>query len=497
MAEAVKVFVSYSWGVDDKTKLVAQLDPLCKARGIELIYDKQELKYKDRISSFMDKIAEAEHVITIFSKPYFESEYCMYELMKIQERGSFDQRIHPIRADTFEFNKSKARREVIRHWNEFVASEEEDIEELGAGVAPDQHEKLNLYQQIELKVSGIMANLGDMVITPLEQLQADHFAQLLDNIALPKSEHPHIPESSDSEFLETIKENIVFELESHGVEIFRDAIRDELEKLLQKLKLDKLVGDSSNAIATSLITTLKQGDSSVPVITTVLMNAAQNCFDKRGRHFKAAREHHSNIQSAVEQLLGWLVLASVDDDYIQRLTPSRDHATAVYFELPVSTLGGVEIIVSRSYQRQANINAQGSILSGKHITHNKRVRTWKVSEKTNQLMLEVWNQVFKDLKKDSGSRLSRTEISKLNAELEIRRSDNWHQEHHILAIECSDLENDKDYSDTCEQLLNELDQLTLVRFGIADQQQVFYSPEHNLMSAVNRFLTSINRTINA
>ena len=339
-----------------------------------------------------------------------------------------------------------------------------------------------------------MASLGDMVITPLEQLQADHFAQLLDNIALPKSEHPHISESSDSEFLETIKENIAFELDSSGVEIFRDAIRDELEKLLRKLKLTPIENESSDSVAEGLIAALKKGDAHVPVITNTLMNATRDCFDRRGKHFIKAKQHHDDIHVAIEQLLGWLVLASVDDEYVDRLVPSRDFSSAVYFELPVATLGGVEVIVSRSYQRQANVETQDSSLSGRHITHTKRLKGWKASEKTNQLMLEIWNKVFPDQKKASGT-LTRDEKLNLNAALGNRRQRDWYKEHHILAIECSSHENDEAYTETCKQLLNELDQLTLVRFGVSSEQQVFYSLEHNLMSAVSEFLTAINRTI--
>lgn len=84
------------------------------------------------------------------------------------------------------------------------------------------------------------------------------------------------------------------------------------------------------------------------------------------------------------------------------------------------------------------------------------------------------------------------ELRRLNSELEIRLADEYYKEHHILAIECSDMDLDREaYRD----LLRDLNKLTLVCFGF-DEQQVFYSPEYNLMSAVNRFLTAVNKALN-
>lgn len=501
MSEPIKVYVSYSWNVESKTGIVKKLKTLCKARGIELVQDETTLQHKDRISRFMDQIANAEHVITVFSAEYFKSEYCMYELLTIQDRGDFDQRIHPVLADGLELYKPRTRRDFIRHWNDFVADEEEAIEGLGAGVAPDQHEKLNFYQQIELRVSGIMASVGDMVITPLDKLEAAEFAPLLDNIAPLVNQHAHQSRVPDSDFLAQVKAEITHELEPEALAEFRAVLKTELDRLLQDLGEPAIADNQPALITEGLIVVLQQGGSRVPVITSALMNAAMHCFDRRkGRYYQTTRARHPDIQYAIEQLLGWLVLASVNDQFVAQLRSSTELASAVYFELPVMTTGGVEIIVSRNYQRAANLVMQESDISSRHVLHTQSTQyDWKKSETTEQLKMLVWNQVFPDKKKNAqkAEYLTAKEVGKLNSEIEIRRSDTWQPEHYIMAVECSGQlgmgEADKS---TYESLFSELNQLTLVRFGVSGQQAVFYTPEYQLINAISRFLTNINRTLN-
>lgn len=95
-----KVYVSYSWSVEDKTQIVEKLQLLCEERGIKLVLDKDQdsIKYGESISQFMDELIASKHIITIFSRRYLESEFCMAELLGIYHRNGekdFLKRIHP------------------------------------------------------------------------------------------------------------------------------------------------------------------------------------------------------------------------------------------------------------------------------------------------------------------------------------------------------------------------------------------------------------------
>ncbi len=84
---------------------------------------------------------------------------------------------------------------------------------------------------------------------------------------------------------------------------------------------------------------------------------------ERANIIKRTLAKHDQIKEAIQQILGWMVLASVDDSYIKNLGSAPDYPS-VYFELPVETPAGVELIVSRRFQRQAKFKSDGSTITG-------------------------------------------------------------------------------------------------------------------------------------
>jgi hypothetical protein len=102
----------------------------------------------------------------------------------------------------------------------------------------------------------------------------------------------------------------------------------------------------------------------------------------------------------------------------------------------------------------------------------------------------LWNQVFPESAKDTN--LNTNDIELLNSELSTRRDDPIRQEHHYIAIQCNDTLSGEAYLSVYEQLLNQLDELTIVRFGIEDNPSVFCILEPKLMSVTRRFLERVN-----
>ena len=116
--QPIKSFVSYSWTVEKDTKIVTELSKLCQERGIELIRDETAMKHGDQIHQFMEKLTGSEHIITIFSKPYFESQWCMFELLTIYQKGNFKERTHPIIADGCDLQSPAYRLSCSDFWAE-------------------------------------------------------------------------------------------------------------------------------------------------------------------------------------------------------------------------------------------------------------------------------------------------------------------------------------------------------------------------------------------
>jgi TIR domain len=85
------LFVSYSWQVEDATGVVERLAAACQARGtLRLIRDQTHLGYDESILAFMDRLGAGRHVVAVVSKAFLESEYCMYEMLKLSQAGELE-----------------------------------------------------------------------------------------------------------------------------------------------------------------------------------------------------------------------------------------------------------------------------------------------------------------------------------------------------------------------------------------------------------------------
>ena len=79
-------YVSYAWGDDssDEAREREQfVDKLCTEadkKGITIIRDKTSMRYGDRISKFMSRIARGDRIFIVLSDKYLKSAYCMHEL---------------------------------------------------------------------------------------------------------------------------------------------------------------------------------------------------------------------------------------------------------------------------------------------------------------------------------------------------------------------------------------------------------------------------------
>lgn len=183
MANPVKVFVSYSWGVERDTEIVGKLDKECELRGIKLIRDSNTLHPGERISKFMKRIAGASHAIVVLSEKYFKSEYCLYELKELLQQKGFEQKIFPISADGLKISDTATRREFIKFWVSRVEAEQAAIgNDVEDGVAPGQHKDLNLYLEFKIKVDGLMGDISDIIASQAETLKENRYASILDLI---------------------------------------------------------------------------------------------------------------------------------------------------------------------------------------------------------------------------------------------------------------------------------------------------------------------------
>ena len=82
-------YISYAWGDDsshDAREREQFVDRLCaeaETRGITIIRDKTAMRFGDRISKFMNRIARGDRIFIVLSDKYLKSVYCMHELFDV------------------------------------------------------------------------------------------------------------------------------------------------------------------------------------------------------------------------------------------------------------------------------------------------------------------------------------------------------------------------------------------------------------------------------
>jgi internalin A len=138
-----QVFVSYGWG--DATPegrarehLVNDLCATMKDEHcIEIIRDKTHMEVGDRISKFMDRIAEGDSIIAVISDKYLRSPYCMYELFRIYRNCAdhperFLKRVIPLILPDAKLDPATERLKYARYWKEQKETMGKELEDVGA-----------------------------------------------------------------------------------------------------------------------------------------------------------------------------------------------------------------------------------------------------------------------------------------------------------------------------------------------------------------------------
>jgi internalin A len=179
-APAKEVFISY-----DRTNdpIVDRIETAAKQRDITLLRDRNELRYKDGIRAFMQRIGRGNCIVAVISKRYLESKYCMFELTEIVAHGAFRDRIFPVILDDANIFDAEGRLPYIKHWEK----KKKDLTKAMKGVDPANlqgiREEIDDVTKFRATIAGIVDTLADMNSLSPVQHQGTNFEALLDALA--------------------------------------------------------------------------------------------------------------------------------------------------------------------------------------------------------------------------------------------------------------------------------------------------------------------------
>lgn len=474
----VKVFVSYSWGVEDDTGVVDALQQHSNPRGIHIIRDREAMKHGESINAFMDDLSGARHVITVFSDAYFRSKWCMYELLRTWWAGGFEQRTHPINADGCALHDDEYRKELVTYWQTQYETAKARWDDQDVDSTLDERKHLNVYRDIKQNISAILVCAHQRVTTPLAVLQAENYKSLLDNIKdLPPP------------FIDKINQQLAKLLENQTISVFRDALRAELNKL-PSFSEGQSVKNNPSEIALRLTELLRNGGRSCPAINNVLRPAALSCLASDGVRSVQDVVTRDAIFKAIERILGYLVLVLVDTDDAKDLSDwLKQEFSDFYFECHAVTEGGVEVFIAHRQQRPADLawKDERRRVSGKYLIYvEPSVIGWTEQERVSEFQRLIWNAINDD---NMSQALDDEQVDELQSELIARNAVDDEDSNYCLAIPAN-AEGD-DYRQSCQTFLEEF-RIPIIHFKVAGGQALC-GLERDVMAAIKLFLKKINQ----
>ncbi|MEA1934265.1 MAG: serine protease [Thermodesulfobacteriota bacterium] len=326
------------------------------------------------------------------------------------------------------------------------------------------------------------------IIIPLDAIK-DFLAPFLRKTSVRPEENTafrELPRENGSSFKAQIARRIQRELRHQDAEQLRKGLLEELgidEKNAEK---------ASSQLADKLLA--KEVDKA---IRDYLVSVTIDCIYKRGLRYEESRDKIDGIKEIAEELLGWLVLSSVDEKAIAELLPDGLAGDSLYFVLGHGTLGGVELAMSGRFHRKAEWLAKESPSAQQspyHVHVDPRYFTETDNETVRKLLLEIWNKVFDspEKQKKESEELTAREIRSLNETLRDLRKRKRDTEHYYIAFHLETVEPEM-VKEIFRKLLSKLNQMTVVEFGSQAGSKVLVMDEEMVIAAINGFYRAVNK----
>jgi internalin A len=178
-----EVFVSYAWGGESES-VVDQIEETLKASGVVLVRDKNDVKFRDSIQTFMRRMGRGKCVVVILSRQYLESKNCMFELNEIAARGDIRDRVFPIVLEGTDVYDAVGRLRYIRLWERKISKLNSAIKTVAADNLTGIREEIDLFVKIRTTIASIVDILGDMNALTVEKHRGSNFQELAQAIQI-------------------------------------------------------------------------------------------------------------------------------------------------------------------------------------------------------------------------------------------------------------------------------------------------------------------------
>lgn len=182
MTTQKEVCISYARG-GSSGEIVDKLCQVLKDKNIDIVLDSEDLKYKDSLKNFMQRLGKGQCVVTVISDKYLKSKYCMFELTEFIENGKFQERIVPLVLEDAKIYELVDIVEYIRFWEEKLEAADKAAKSVQlANLAPNIREDIDLNSKITRRISEFIGHLRDFLIPPIDIHENSNFEDVVNEI---------------------------------------------------------------------------------------------------------------------------------------------------------------------------------------------------------------------------------------------------------------------------------------------------------------------------
>ncbi|MBE9033395.1 toll/interleukin-1 receptor domain-containing protein, partial [filamentous cyanobacterium LEGE 11480] len=182
MSMEKEVFVSYARG-NLSGEIVDELCDVLGAANIRVVRDSEELRYKDSLKQFMQRLGKGKCLIVVISDKYLKSRYCMYELTEFIKNGEFKERIVPLVLEDASIYDTVDIIQYTKFWENKHREAEETIKKVGlSNISNNIREDIDLYSEITRTISHFIGELRDFVVSPITVHKDSDFNDIIEEI---------------------------------------------------------------------------------------------------------------------------------------------------------------------------------------------------------------------------------------------------------------------------------------------------------------------------
>jgi hypothetical protein len=469
----VRAHVSYSWGVEQKTNVVAAIQDLCRERKIELVLDKERVQYGDSIPNFMHEIGKARWVFVVLSPEYLRSPYCMFELSSIFKQFEDGRSILPVLIERdwiSDANRNALLADLGQHWHEQAEKDLEaalaQVKANGGNIALNQQRWALAAGEIFQGLSRFVEYFSERNLPGILPLPSSHLQALVESIPRFRTLR------DDSEFVNDVRARIAQTFDSKSL---AGLLKTQLER-------SDFAGEAS--ITDAL---LKYPEVMLDQVIAPAYRELRGVAEKPSPAFEAVWEQ-------AKEMIGLVVVLAVRKDWLAK--SGLDASTDSQFDIAVRTAFGVEVVSARLRQkvpRRLVTSASKSDVHGQHaiVPPTDMPASWGNGSDVDAISLQrvlvtVWNAVFEEERKDDHAGLVEFEIEKLNGRLAKREKIPGFHHYLFVSLAC---ENPGSRRVLVQAVAEKLPSLAIILMGFEKTDaNIFSSGEVDLMNSVAEFL---------